>query len=204
MAQLPNDPSTARATRDTALIHRIRGGDTAAMNELVRVYGAALVDAAFFVTHSPDLAQDVAQDVFYWVWDNRAGLQVRGSLLAYLVRAVRNRALNVMRQERALAIRQDVFSMTGSNVDVPPSDAAHFNSEFMEALEAALQQLQPRTREIFLMRVDLGMSSAEVAEALGVGPATVRNQLSIAVKALARQLDRFRDLLTIREGDRPG
>jgi RNA polymerase sigma-70 factor (ECF subfamily) len=193
MSRSSSPDSPAHAARDAALVERVRNGDAAAMDELVTLYGPLLVHAARAVAGATDIAQDAAQDVFIWMWDSRASLDVRGSLPAYLVRAVRNRAVSALRRERthenlAARVATDITLDATRVTSGDPPDLDIDSDDFYPALEQALDALQPRTREIFLLRADLGLSTAEVAESLGVGRATVHNQLSIAVKALAERL----------------
>ena len=81
------------------LTTRIRNGDRKAFDELCGRYYAMLVSYARLFMKD-DWAEDVVQDVFYNVWQNRAALDDSNSLYKYLLRAVYNRALNYLDKNR--------------------------------------------------------------------------------------------------------
>ena len=41
-----------------------------------------------------DLAEEIVDDVIFWLWEHRSELDITSSIRAYLMRAVRNRCLN--------------------------------------------------------------------------------------------------------------
>jgi RNA polymerase sigma-70 factor, ECF subfamily len=165
---------------DAELLRRIRSSDADALDTLAERYVARLVDVAATVTDSHDLAADAVQDTLIWLWDHRAELDVRTSLVAYLVRAVRHRALRLKRQEetrfqlgaKAMAASEIIDDANGldaeRHLEIADRDAA---------VQAALQSLAPRAREILLMRIDLELSYSEIAKTLGVSVNTVNTHL---------------------------
>ena len=86
-------PDLSRSSAD--LVARVRGGEARAFEELFRREYAALCRFADRYVDDGPASEDLVQDLFASIWSNRARLDVRGSLRAYLFTAVRNRALNV-------------------------------------------------------------------------------------------------------------
>src|SRR5213075_488603 len=82
---------------DGELLRRIQAGDEGAYDAAFRVWYPVLVRVAGAVLHDPDAAEEVAQDVMVQMWQRRHVLDVDTPLKAYLLRAVRNRALNHLR-----------------------------------------------------------------------------------------------------------
>lgn len=82
-------------------VERVRGEDAeearAAFDLLYETHFVPLWRLARQLTRSDATAKDVAQDVFVSLWTNRQKWHVDGSVRAYLYRAVRNRALNAIR-----------------------------------------------------------------------------------------------------------
>lgn len=184
-----SNPRQDHAERDADLIRRIRGNDDAALDALVVAYAAWLTNVAVPIVASPDLAQDVVQDVFVRLWDIRHSLQIGGSVAGYLYRAVRNRAHNLNAHEQAQHRLAAQAYPSGEEPRVMNAgEAALEGTDFTRALDAALSTLQPRTRDIFLMRAQADMSYAEIAHELGIGIPTVRMQMYRATTALARRL----------------
>ena len=160
----------------------------------MRAHAAVLVDVAAATVGSIDLAQDVVQEVFCWLWDTRERIEVHGSLRGYLIRAIRNRAYNTLRHERSqrniesrTQTEQELGTAYTTNTGASDVDAADLRG----AVDRALDRLPPRAREIFLLHVDHDLDYAEIAEALGISVGTVRTQMYRATKQLARWLGRW-------------
>ena len=69
---------------------------------------------------------------------------------------------------------------------LPAPDDAAAGAEVRAVLMAALSELSPREREVFVLRDLSGESSAEVAFALGIGESSVRSLLTLAHRRLRR------------------
>ncbi len=172
---------------DRHLIARLQANDERALSELIHRYAAMLVDTVATIVGSRDAAQDVVQDVFCWLWNKRSELGIRESLSRYLFRAARNRAYSVLRHERSqLRIKSEARAAHGGHLPSVGNggEAEVETEELQSAISAALETLQSRTRQIFLMHVDHGLTYAEIAEALEITIPTVRMQMYRATRQL--------------------
>jgi len=180
---------------DRAFIAQLAQSDTRALAALVERYDTRLRDFAYLTVRDPMLAAEAAQDVFVSLWERRDRLVIPGRVGDYLYRAVRNRALDLVRHEEAQGRLRDRLGRQFV-VEVPPSgeaaDAALATQEFSAAVHAAIESLTPRVREVFLMHRVQGMSHAEIAEVLGLSLATVKSQVSRAAKDIAEYLAPYR------------
>ena len=185
--------SATPATPDErALMHRLQANDSAALELLMRQYAAKLEDYAYLLLQTDDLARDVVQDVFVSLWDNRAQLEIRGSIASYLYRAVRYRAISVARHEKAQARAED--AVRAAYVSAPPiannaGEAAIDELEFWNCVDAALNSLPPRCREIYLLHRDQELSYEQISDLLGISNATIRNQVARAVARILSYLN---------------
>jgi RNA polymerase sigma factor (sigma-70 family) len=82
------------------LVARVRAGDEAALEAIFRAYATPLCGFAVRYLRSADLAADLVQDLFLWIWRNRSDWTIQTGLKAYLYRAVRNRALDAVRHHQ--------------------------------------------------------------------------------------------------------
>lgn len=183
------------AMRDRDLLARMHSGDEYAFNTLVRLYAEPLYRLAYVRAHDTQIAEDVVQDVFATVWDKRAQLDVHGNVQGYLVRAVRNRVFDVLRHRRSQERVEDLarLELAGINV-VNDGELAIDAEELASVVAEALTTLSPRTREIFMLRRERGMSYDDIADALNVGVPTVRNQVSRATQVLLLALRGWRGM----------
>jgi RNA polymerase sigma-70 factor (ECF subfamily) len=171
---------------DPGLLRRIQSGDEGAYDAAFRTWYPVLVRVAAAIVKDVDAAEEVAQDVMVQLWRRRHVLDATLSLRAYLLRSIRNRALNQLRHAR---VRRDSAADVEALYDEPAgSDQPVVAGELTDAVHIALRELPPRCREIFeLSRVD-GLKYSEIAEALGISPKTVEAQIGKALRILRIRL----------------
>ncbi len=171
---------------DRELLQRIQAGDEGAYDTAFRVWYPVLVRVATALLREVDAAEEVAQDVMLELWRRRAVMDAGVSLRAYLLRSVRNRALNHLRH---LRVRRDTETEVEALYDAPiGADQPIVAKELSEAVQLALRELPPRCREVFeLSRVN-GLRYAEIAEALGISQKTVEAQMGKALRIMRERL----------------
>jgi RNA polymerase sigma-70 factor (ECF subfamily) len=189
--------SNVRPTRgsdDTVeLLRRARSGERAALDRLFDHHVPILRRwASGRMPHwarSADDTWDVVQDTVTQTLKHLDTFEPRGvgALQAYLRRAVVNRIRNAIRRAsvrpQAAELPEDLADKAGS-----PLDAA-IRQQKQARYEAALASLDPIERDALLARVELGLSYAAIAHALGKPSAdaarmTVTRALSKLTKAM--------------------
>jgi RNA polymerase sigma-70 factor (ECF subfamily) len=171
---------------EAELLRRVRSGDEKAYDTVFRAWYPALVRVATALLHDPDAAEEVAQDVMVRFWQNRHAMETGIPLKAYLLRAVRNRALNHLRHLRVRREAEpEVIDTYGES---HATDQPVVAGELAEAIKVAVAELPPRCREIFeLSRVD-NLKYSEIATALEISEKTVEAQMGKALKILRERL----------------
>jgi RNA polymerase sigma-70 factor (sigma-E family) len=152
-----------------------------------RAHHAELVRLAVLLLGDRPSAEDVVQDVFTRLC-GRDLLPAGDGALAYVRAAVLNACRSALRR-RALARRIGVVR------DLPGWDATQRSAEHEVILAedrrqvlAALAMLPRRRREVLVLRYWLGLPEAEIAQALGIRPGTVKSTAARGIAALARDL----------------
>lgn len=180
-------PRAADSDNYSALFARVREGDSIAFDALVLALVGPLTAYARRLTGSLDAAQDLVQDVFAHVWENRTTLFVRGGVRSYLYTALRNRALDIRKRERFEAVgwsEQEGRPSPGVAHPSYAADAALYRREIADRVAAALNALSPRVRETALLRWHDGLSRPEIAAIMGVAVPTINNQLTTAARVV--------------------
>jgi RNA polymerase sigma-70 factor (ECF subfamily) len=177
------------------LINGIRNGDRKAFNAFcIERYPSLISYARLFLSNS--WADDVVQDVFFGVWQNRKKLENDGSdLQSYLIRSVYNRCLNYLRKGRlAENYRNEYEKRIASLIngyyapDNNPVIASIFNADLRNIIDQAVNSLSPRCREVFRMSYIDNLSEKQIAEKLGLSLSTVENHMYSALKQLRIKL----------------
>ena len=143
------------------------------------VYGAhyaSLVRLAYLTTGSLPAAEDVVQEAFIEWWRRRDHVHAPA---AYLRKAVVSRCTSWVRR-RALE-RRHRDQAAPPAVNTPGAD--------VPAVRAAVATLSPRQRAAVFLRFYLDLPEAQIAEALGCRPGTVKSLLHRSLLTLREHLD---------------
>lgn len=174
------------AAIDPALLAAIRAGDEAAFERFFRTWYARLADYAFRLLDHRDQAEDAVQEVMVEIWRRREQLPDHEALLGYLHRSVRNRALNQLRRDRRMT-GGDPEALPGLQSE-PLAPRRLMEADLARALADALASLAPRTREIFLLSREQGLTYPQIATTLDISIKTVETLMGRALKALRLRL----------------
>lgn len=151
-------------------------------SELYLTYYSKLVRfAKEFVIQEED-AENITQDVFIILWENRDFIKHIDNMNAYLFRLVRNKCLDYLKH-KVFEQRYVESVQTSYEVDVVEDN----DTEIL--IRAAINSLPKRCRDIFLLSRVEGLKYKEISEQLGISVNTVECQMGIALKKLRIKLD---------------
>ncbi len=209
----------------TGLLGAARRGDEGAYAELIETAaaGAAWRTATGCSASLPD-AEDALQETLVRAWRGLGRFEGRSSLRSWLYRIATNVCLKAIerRPRRMLPADHGPPSPAGSRpaeplaeigwIDPFPDDrypvedgraspeARYERRESIElAFTAALQHLPARQRAVLILRDVMGLSAAEVADALDATPTAVYSALQRAHKVVDERLPARSQQATLRE-----
>jgi RNA polymerase sigma-70 factor (ECF subfamily) len=183
----------AASGREELLLARIRVGDEWALARVYDQHAALVYGVARRVTRDDQLARDVCQEVFAFLWEfpERVDLD-RGPLRAFLAMIAHHRAVDeVRRSERRNraetsagdAGRGEVAASPESVVDTA---AARWRDERL----AAVLDLLPEEQRIALRLAYYdGLTYLQVATTLGIPEGTAKSRSRLALARLRTLLD---------------
>jgi len=183
-------PGLDRDSIDADLVKRIRSGSSDAFDQLFRSYYAQLCSFAHTYVRSPEMAEEVVQDVFAAIWARHHEWAISVSARAYLFGAVRNRAqrrraeTTAERSRWSLLARQQPGSALGAGA-APDQDVER--NEVEAHVRRAIEQLPERSRIVAQLRWQQQLTYPEIASVMGISVKGVENQLGRVTKKL-RQL----------------
>lgn len=171
------------------------GSELDDIDALVRTYRPRLLRFVAFSIGDPDLAESITQDCFLKAYNGRANFRgdcsVNTWLTSIAVNLVRDQLrlqkFRFWRQARATAIDvTDAASFLPSHESSPESRV--LVQEKTLQVQAALENLSPKQRSIFLMRFTEEMDLAEIAAATKMPINTVKTHLHRALKSVRAQV----------------
>ncbi|WP_256006339.1 RNA polymerase sigma factor [Pedobacter deserti] len=162
------------------LLGLLRAGDTDAFRKIYNFYGKKLFYFAKKLNLDAEDAEEIVQETFAKIWENRAGLQTGFSLNAYLMTISRNLIYNKVRKEALIRRYMGVFKEP--ELDVIP------DKELETSIEQILEQLPEKCRLVFRMSRFEGYSNQEIADKLSISKSTVENHINKAIHLIKTQL----------------
>ena len=150
-------------------------------------------------------AENIVQDVFVELWENKKMLNMHMNLIAYLFTTIKNKCLNHLRhklvvQETASKLQEEYTISLRMNLDsLEAFDKNLFSDQDIEKIiSSALDTLSEKCRTIFIMSKIEGKKQKEIAQELNISINTIETQMGIAYKKLRIELkDYFPILLFI-------
>ncbi|MBR9991132.1 MAG: sigma-70 family RNA polymerase sigma factor [Gemmatimonadetes bacterium] len=183
----PARSEAAAASADEELVERARSGDADARERLVRRYLPEVYRTTARVLGDPDLAQDAAQDAFVNAMGGLSRFRGDASFRTWLLRIAINAARSVGRRNGRR--REVSLVLAEAEPARGPDPAGHaVNVTEVERAERALDGLPPKQRMAVALRVQQGLSYAEIAGALKCSEGAARVNYHLGVKRLREML----------------
>ena len=179
---------------DKELILQLRKGKVKAFDALFQKYSPKLYSFVLSYTGSIEEAEDITQEVFFRVWQNRDKLDPDLSFNAYIIVIARNLVLNLFRKKTQNS-KYASYSKHRSTLTNQTEDYIVF-SELQHHSHLSMEKLPTRCKQIFMLSRQQGLSVKEISEQLNVSPSTVENQINKALKLIRKELV-SKEMLTI-------
>ncbi|MCR4860183.1 MAG: RNA polymerase sigma-70 factor [Bacteroidales bacterium] len=169
----------------------LQRGDEQAWQDLFRQHYAVLCHFALQFVHDRFTAEALVGDVFYTLWERRTGIEIRGSVRQYLLKAVRNRCLNYLKSFDTRQF-QHFSSMNQSELDqIIQEDYEGRLLDLEEEVEKAVSSLPEQSRRVFEKSREENLKYVEIAQDLGVSVNTVKYHMKKALSLLRDYLAKY-------------
>lgn len=174
-------------TGDTEIVRRIRQGDVKKFESLFRSSYVSLVRYAKALIKDHDNAEEIVQDLFFRLWQDREKLNIESSLNGYLFRSVHNRCMHYI--EHRKIVEHHVLEVSGRQPERPEDPEEIFQyAELQGRIAEILEKLPSRCGQIFCMNRFEGLKYSEIAEKLSVSIKTVEANMGKALKEFRKEL----------------
>lgn len=172
------------------IIERLKAADPEIFSRVFTAYYKDLVLFAFSFTHEKEDSEEIVQDVFVKLWEDREALNILSSLKSYLLKSVQNRCIDWHRHRKVI---DQHSSYVAGNALLYEYDTDNYIlcSELEDQISKAIARLPGQLRETFEMSRLEGFKYHEIADKQKVSVRTIEVRISKALKILRDSLIDF-------------
>jgi RNA polymerase sigma-70 factor (ECF subfamily) len=176
----PLVPAAGASLSDEEVVARVKAGDTALFEVIMRRYNQRLYRVARAILEDDGEAEDVMQQAYVNAYANLTQFAERARFSTWLTKIAVYEALSRARRRRRAAL--DPLPDTDQGDDMLPSrapDAEHrvYAKEMQGLVESAIAAMPEVYRTTFVLREIEGLSVSEVAECLDISADTVKTRM---------------------------
>lgn len=179
--------TNCRFNNEKHLLSRVAAGDTRAFRALYVLYKDRLYGFLFQLTKSHSISEDLLQDTFMRIWEDRVRLSGVMDFKAYVFTMVKHRALNSLKRmsKEELVIRRMAFQSEPE--DRSTESEVQYN-ELRKKVDQAVRQLPPQQQTVYRMSREQGLRQEEISHRLNLTVATVKKHLTLSLRHIRKNL----------------
>lgn len=178
------------ASYERILLEKLKNDDQSAFTVLFTKYYSDLVRFSFGLTRNLDTSEEIVQEVFLKLWENRSSLEIHTSLKSFLLKTVQNRSIDSLRHN---SIRHTYASLILEHPTLWENDTENYvlYSELEANFNHAMGVIPLQYAEVFRMSRIETHNYQEIAQKLGVSVRTVEVRIAKALSLLREELKDF-------------
>ena len=176
---------------DYQLLKDLKSSNKQAFKTLFFNYHDTLFRFVCYRISDTDIADDITQETFLRVWNNRFSIEPKKSFFSYIARISTNLCLDYFRHLKVRKKHQDLIPKYGeSHYDNPETDT-NLKILKQKIQKIANEKLPEKCRLIFILSRIENKTNTEIANLLNLSKRTVENQIYRALKILKVNLKEF-------------
>jgi len=180
---------------DKDILWAVADGNESAFRLLVDQWRDKVYSVAMYLTRSEILSEDIVQETFIKVWENRSQLKEINFFSSWIRTIVRNTCLNYLRsvatEKLALA------KLAGHHIYIDNTEDPAIAKEYDQMLQKAINTLPKRQQEVYLLHRMQGLKHEQIARQLGISVFTVKEHMRMALRSIRSSLENYIELSII-------
>lgn len=136
---------------------------------------------SYNIVKDKDVAKDIVQDFFTYLWEKEEALNFTISFKAYGTKAVKNLSLQYLEKHKTISLKTEKLAIQKSEEQMIFENSEENKKPKIQTLVEKIPQAR---REIFISHVVEGLSYAEIAEDQNISINTVKTQMKRAYASL--------------------
>jgi len=191
--QLMSSSGSNTVLQEKQLFLDFQGGRQAVFDYFFDKYYQGLCVYAFRIIKSKSEAEDIVEDFFVRILENRTNISIESSVKSYFIRSVHNRCLDYIAHQKVIA-SHEVYRLKMMNEE-DFQEYPLIDSELKLQIEKAIQNLPDGIRETFILNRFEGLKYQQIADQENISVKTVEYRISKALNILRKELGDYLVLL---------
>ena len=172
---------------DYMSVKNLRDGNVKAFDDLFNKYSPKLYNFSLKYLKSAEEAEEIVQEVFYYIWEKREGLKPDQSFNSYIFTI----AYNIIRKYFNKKAKENAYkdeAIYSLLKDENSLDRIIDYKSLLGKVESVIDRMPDKRREVFIKRKYEELPVKQIAKDLGISPNTVENHLASAQKYLLEEM----------------
>jgi len=184
------------AVQESEVVAGIQKGNEVAFESIFKAYYSRLCSYANTMLNDSEEAEEMVQNTFIVLWENRANVDIHTSLKSYLYRAVHNSCLNRIKH---MKVRQEhsAYVLHTQEEEVESTSHMVMGNELQQQINVAIEKLPPQCKRVFTLSRYENLTYAEIAAQLEISVKAVDKQMVRALRILREQLKDYLPLILL-------
>lgn len=178
------------------LVRAAAAGDRDAYGQLYTHYYPFLQVAITFITQDRDETDELLQETFLRIWKTREKLLLVKSFENYAFRIARNLLFDQLRRKKVHLKAIDTIAQRAAT-EATSGEGPLVYKELHDLAIRAINELDPKKRDIFLSRTEEGLSFEEIADKYDMAVVTVKKHYYAAFHALKTILEQHGGMVSL-------
>jgi RNA polymerase sigma-70 factor (ECF subfamily) len=181
---------------DEEMMQEIKADNMFAFDTLYKKYSRRVFKFAVSILKSADESENIVQDVFLKLWENRHEIEKSSSVKSYVFTVTYNSAISLLRkktsEKRFMEYLKTLQHPDHESV-IPQIEYNEFSAKLVQIINA----LPVRQKEIYLLQREEGLKYQEIAEKLNISVNTIETHMSRALKTIRERLGNYSLVLAL-------
>ena len=171
--------------RTVELIRSAQQGDARAFHDLVALYDGRIMNVALQILKNKEDAEDIYQEVFIKVWRKLPTYKFKSDFYTWIYRITVNACFSHRGGKGRHHLENLPFEEGRHDAF---TEEPHDRTDQQEKIVAAVDELPPKQKTVFVLRYYQGHKLVEISTLLGLSTGTVKRYLHRATLRLRKDL----------------
>ncbi|WKL49352.1 RNA polymerase sigma-70 factor [Flavobacterium pectinovorum] len=184
------------------LFESFKEGDQAAFTYFYDKYFRRIQAFSVQFVYDKDEAENLAQEALLYLWQNKESVDSINGIQSFLYTYAKSKCLNMIRHNKVKdKFKSDILNQKERELDIEILNSIQFDTleltELERIIHESINELPPKTREVFIKKRFENKKNAEIAEEMQVTLKAVEAHMTKALKILKTKLSDYLFLLFI-------